>query len=67
MATAAAAELRANAHSIEPIPEQDKDSTGPQQMWIWLVGIVVVGAAYLILSRHGVAATVPGPGSRAHR
>jgi len=30
-----AAELRADVHSIEPIPESDKDSTGPQQMWIW--------------------------------
>jgi NCS1 nucleoside transporter family len=29
------AELRADVHSIEPIPEADKDSTGPQQMWIW--------------------------------
>ena len=28
-------ELRIDAHSIEPIPEADKDSTGPQQMWIW--------------------------------
>ena len=28
-------ELRADVHSIEPIPEADKDSTGPQQMWIW--------------------------------
>ena len=35
MATATAAELRADVHSIEPIPERDKDSTGPQQMWIW--------------------------------
>jgi NCS1 nucleoside transporter family len=35
MPTEAAAELRADAHSIEPIPEADKDSTGPQQMWIW--------------------------------
>ncbi|PWU17719.1 MAG: cytosine permease [Candidatus Rokuibacteriota bacterium] len=35
MATSAAAELRADVHSIEPIPEADKDSTGPQQMWIW--------------------------------
>ena len=26
---------RIDAHSIEPIPEADKDSTGPQQMWIW--------------------------------
>src|ERR1700681_5089400 len=28
-------ELRADIHSIEPIPESDKDSTGLQQMWIW--------------------------------
>jgi NCS1 nucleoside transporter family len=35
MATETPAELRADAHSIEPIPEADKDSTGIQQMWIW--------------------------------
>ena len=35
MATPAAAELRLDVHRIEPIPEADKDSTGPQQMWIW--------------------------------
>jgi len=35
MTPTAAAELRADVHSIEPIPERDKDSTGPQQMWIW--------------------------------
>jgi NCS1 nucleoside transporter family len=35
MATPDTAELRADVHSIEPIPERDKDSTGPQQMWIW--------------------------------
>jgi purine-cytosine permease-like protein len=35
MATEPAGELRADVHSIEPIPEADKDSTGPQQMWIW--------------------------------
>ena len=35
MATDSRAELRIDAHSIEPIPEGDKDSTGPQQMWIW--------------------------------
>ena len=29
------AELRPDVHSIGPIPEADKDSTGPQQMWIW--------------------------------
>src|SRR5438093_13634295 len=35
MTTDARAELRVDVHSIEPIPERDKDSTGPQQMWIW--------------------------------
>jgi NCS1 nucleoside transporter family len=35
MATEAKAELRVDLHSIEPIPESEKDSTGPQQMWIW--------------------------------
>ncbi|HEY8337122.1 MAG TPA: cytosine permease [Tardiphaga sp.] len=28
-------EFRADDHSIEPIPDADRDSTGPQQMWIW--------------------------------
>lgn len=28
-------ELRSDMHSIEPIPDADRDSTGPQQMWIW--------------------------------
>jgi NCS1 nucleoside transporter family len=35
MATEATSELRSDLHSIEPIPEADKDSTGLQQMWIW--------------------------------
>jgi NCS1 nucleoside transporter family len=35
MTTQATGELRADVHSIEPIPEADKDSTGLQQMWIW--------------------------------
>src|SRR6266581_8878020 len=35
MAEAITSEVRLDAHSIEPIPERDKDSTGPQQMWIW--------------------------------
>src|SRR5213080_2162219 len=35
MATDAGAELRVDVHNIEPIPEADRDSTGPQQMWIW--------------------------------
>ena len=28
-------ELRSDVHSIEQIPDADRDSTGPQQMWIW--------------------------------
>src|ERR1700709_1312237 len=28
-------ELRADIHSIAPIPDADRDSTGIQQMWIW--------------------------------
>src|SRR5262249_30652574 len=35
MAIQETAELRSDVHSIEPIPEADKDSTGIQQMWIW--------------------------------
>src|SRR5881409_3803539 len=35
MATDTRAGLKVDVHSIEPIPEADKDSTGPQQMWIW--------------------------------
>ncbi len=28
-------EVRLDVHSIEPIPEKDRDSTGWQQFWIW--------------------------------
>jgi NCS1 nucleoside transporter family len=28
-------EIRSDIHSIEPIPDADRDSTGLQQMWIW--------------------------------
>jgi len=35
MTTPATSELRADIHSVEPIPEADRDSTGLQQMWIW--------------------------------
>src|SRR5256885_1498209 len=35
MATDTRAGLRVDVHSIEPIPEADRDSTGLQQMWIW--------------------------------
>jgi NCS1 nucleoside transporter family len=28
-------EFKADVHSIQPIPDTDRDSTGPQQMWIW--------------------------------
>src|SRR5262249_56757051 len=31
----ARAEARLDAHSIEPIPAADRDSTGWQQFWIW--------------------------------
>ena len=35
MAETMQAEVRLDVHSIEPIPEQDRDSTGWQQFWIW--------------------------------
>ncbi len=35
MMTSPSSELRADHHSIEPIPDADRDSTGLQQMWIW--------------------------------
>jgi NCS1 nucleoside transporter family len=35
MTTPSNSELRADIHSVEPIPEADRDSTGLQQMWIW--------------------------------
>jgi purine-cytosine permease-like protein len=35
MPTDTRAELKVDAQAILPIPETDKDSTGPQQMWIW--------------------------------
>src|SRR5258708_27452637 len=28
-------ELRADVYSVQPIPDAERDSTGPQQMWIW--------------------------------
>src|SRR2546430_9913072 len=27
--------VKLDAHSVEPIPKTNKNSTGPQQMWIW--------------------------------
>jgi nucleobase:cation symporter-1, NCS1 family len=47
-------ELRADVHSIEPIPEADRDSTGLQQMWIWAGANIapvnwVLGALGIIL------------------
>jgi NCS1 nucleoside transporter family len=33
--TMVAPEVRLDTHSIEPIPEKDRDSTGWQQFWIW--------------------------------
>ncbi|RTL71247.1 MAG: cytosine permease [Hyphomicrobiales bacterium] len=35
MPTSNAQELKADIHSVEQIPESDRDSTGIQQMWIW--------------------------------
>lgn len=35
MADTMVSEVRLDSHSIEPIPEADKDSTGWQQFWIW--------------------------------
>jgi NCS1 nucleoside transporter family len=55
MATAeTTAAIRVDAHSIEPVPEADKDSTGPQQMWIWAGANIapinwVLGALGIIL------------------
>jgi NCS1 nucleoside transporter family len=47
-------ELKADVHSIEPIPDADRDSTGPQQMWIWAGANIapvnwVLGALGIIL------------------
>jgi NCS1 nucleoside transporter family len=46
--------IRVDAHSIEPIPHADRDSTGPQQMWIWAGANIapvnwVLGALGIIL------------------
>jgi NCS1 nucleoside transporter family len=49
-----ASDLRADTHSVEPIPDTDRDSTGPQQMWIWAGANIapinwVLGALGIIL------------------
>ena len=31
----ASVEVKADDHSVAPIPDADRDSTGLQQMWIW--------------------------------
>ena len=46
--------VKLDAHSVEPIPEADKDSTGPQQMWIWAGANIapinwILGAVGIIL------------------
>ena len=46
MATPNAAEFRADVHRIEPIPEADKDSTGPQQMWIWAGANILASSVF---------------------
>src|SRR4029453_12138636 len=35
MATVAGSLHRVDVHKIHPIPEANKDSTGPQHMWTW--------------------------------
>src|SRR5919112_727040 len=57
MAEATTSEVRLDAHSIEPIPEQDKDSTGPQQMWIW-AGANIAPINWIL----GALGIVLGPG-----
>ena len=47
-------ELRSDDHSTAPIPDSDRDSTGPQQMWIWAGANIapinwVLGALGIIL------------------
>jgi hypothetical protein len=63
MATAAGSELRVDVHSIEPIPEATR--TPPDYLsgadLSWLVGIVVAGGVYLLLSQRVVSAPVPRP------
>src|SRR3954471_15015625 len=58
----AAPELRAEAHSIEPIPDPDRDSTGPRQMWIWAAANIApinwsLGALGIIL-KLGLSETI---------
>ncbi|HYT29381.1 MAG TPA: cytosine permease [Actinomycetota bacterium] len=54
MAQTTAPEVRVDAHSIEPIPGYDRDSTGWQQAWIWAGANIapinwVLGALGIIL------------------
>src|SRR2546422_3367669 len=56
-------EVRLDAHSIEPIPEQDKDSTGWQQFWIWAGANIApinwaLGALGVTLFKLGLVETI---------
>jgi hypothetical protein len=64
MATDARAELGVDVHGIESVPEADKDSTGPQQMWIWAGASIApitwaLGALGIVLCE--AAAPMPQP------
>jgi NCS1 nucleoside transporter family len=59
----AAPEVRLDAHSIEPIPEADKDSTGWQQFWIWAGANIApinwaLGALGITLFKLGLVETI---------
>src|SRR5712691_12461320 len=61
--TTAAPEVRLDAHSIEPIPEADKDSTGWQQFWIWAGANIApinwaLGALGITLFKLGLVETI---------
>jgi len=61
-------ELRPDVHGIGPVPEADKDSTGPQQLWIWAGANIapinwVLGALGIVLKlglRETIAVIVIG-------
>jgi NCS1 nucleoside transporter family len=55
-------QARLDAHSIEPIPEADRDSTGWQQFWIWAGANIapinwILGALGIVLGL-GLAETI---------
>src|ERR1700747_2544466 len=49
-------ELKPDIHSVEPIPDAYRDSTGPEQMWIWAGANIApinwaLGALGIVLTR----------------